>query len=53
MKEVVDTTGAGDAFWAGFLYARLKGVPLQQCVQQALSIAARKIQRQGPLYTKP
>ena len=50
VKEVVDTTGAGDAFWAGFLHARLQKMPLRQCVQQALSVAAQKIQRQGPLY---
>jgi fructokinase len=53
VKEVVDTTGAGDAFWAGFLFARLQKAPLQQCVQQALSVATQKIQRPGPLYAKP
>lgn len=53
VKEVVDTTGAGDAFWAGFLQAWLQKMPLPQCVQKALSVAAQKIQRPGPLYAEP
>lgn len=29
--KVVDTTGAGDNFCAGFLYGRAKGLPLRRC----------------------
>ncbi len=46
---VVDATGAGDAFWAGFLMASLDGLPLNACVQFGRIIAEMKLQRAGPL----
>lgn len=39
--DPVDTTGAGDAFIAGFLAARLKALPLLQCLEQGREIATR------------
>jgi fructokinase len=50
VKKVLDTTGAGDAFWAGFIAAYLEGHAIDGCVTNALEIAAKKIQKQGPLY---
>lgn len=53
VAEVVDTTGAGDAFWAGFLSALLEGKKEAESVSFALSVAAKKVQQQGPLYRLP
>ena len=38
--EVVDTTGAGDSFDAGFLHAWLRGWPLQRCLSFAVACGA-------------
>jgi sugar/nucleoside kinase (ribokinase family) len=42
-----DTTGAGDSFAAGFLYARLSGRPLEICGRLANRIASRVVTVQG------
>lgn len=47
--KVVDATGAGDSFWAGFLVALLDGHPLEHCVLFAREIVGRKLARIGPL----
>ena len=41
--EVVDTTGAGDLFAAGYLYARTQGLSLEDCGQIASSCAGEII----------
>ncbi|WP_181706112.1 PfkB family carbohydrate kinase [Chthonobacter rhizosphaerae] len=38
--EVVDTTGAGDTFVAGFLAAHVDGLPLQACLEAGRDAAA-------------
>ncbi len=43
---VKDVTGAGDAFWAGFITAYSKERPLQSCVENALLVAKQRIQQE-------
>jgi ribokinase len=45
--EVVDTTGAGDAFAAGFLYGMLKSYDLESCGKLGNFVAARCIAQVG------
>ncbi|WP_457550608.1 carbohydrate kinase family protein [Archaeoglobus sp.] len=45
--KVVDTTGAGDAFNAGFLYGYLKGKGLDECGKLGNYIASLCIQKVG------
>jgi fructokinase len=50
VTQVIDTTGAGDAFWAGFSVAYMDDLTVSICVENGLKIAAKKIQKGGPLY---
>jgi len=45
--EVVDTTGAGDAFAAGWLAARRDGVTVQAALAAACALGARAVARAG------
>jgi len=45
--NVVDTTGAGDAFCAGFLYGLVKGQDLYQCGRLGNFVASRCITKVG------
>lgn len=47
--EVVDTTGAGDAFWSGFLCAFLDDYGLYECALAGRRMAEIKLQHFGPL----
>jgi ribokinase len=45
--DVVDTTGAGDAFCAGFLYGTIKGKDLYECGKLGNFVASRCIMEMG------
>lgn len=45
--KVVDTTGAGDAFCAGFLYGLIRGKDLYECAQLGNFVASRCITKIG------
>jgi ribokinase len=45
--NVVDRTGGGDAFNAGFLYGLARALPLRTCLRLGLSLAAQVIAKQG------
>jgi len=45
--KVVDTTGAGDAFCAGFLYGLIKNKDLHECGRLGNFVASRCLQKTG------
>ncbi|MDI9865137.1 sugar kinase [Flectobacillus sp. DC10W] len=50
--EVIDATGAGDAYWAGFLTAFSEGNTPEVCSQAGANLAALKLVTKGPLPAK-
>lgn len=46
--DVRDVTGAGDAFWAGYILATLRGVGLDLAVAAGMALAALAVQTVGP-----
>ncbi len=48
VNNVVDTTGAGDQFAAGFLYGFTEGKPLEECGRLGAIAAAEVISHIGP-----
>ena len=51
--EVVDTTGAGDAFWSGFYIGVISGYSLELAVQLGNSVAAEVIKEVGAIVDLP
>jgi len=48
---IADATGAGDAFWAGYLTAMLDGHPPEACLLFAREVVELKLQTVGTLRT--
>jgi sugar/nucleoside kinase (ribokinase family) len=48
VSKVIDTTGAGDQYAAGFLFAYARGRPLAECGALASMAAAEVISHMGP-----
>lgn len=51
-EKIVDTTGCGDAFVAGFFYAFMRNEPTENCVAKGVEIAQRKITSIGGTLSK-
>jgi fructokinase len=47
VDKIMDATGAGDAFWSGFLFSWIKGKTNQNSMETALKMAAIKLQNVG------
>lgn len=48
--EIVDTTGAGDAFAGGFFAGVVKGENIDTCVDMGSWLAALSLKELGPAY---
>jgi len=46
-KAIVDPTGAGDAFRAGFIKGLITGLELEQCARLAMVVSAYAVENQG------
>lgn len=46
-QDVVDTTGAGDAFVAGFFHAFLRHEPIKDCANFGMEVAVKKLKNVG------
>ena len=53
LVDLVDTTGAGDAFDAGFIHALLEGLSPQQCLQHGCVCGALSTRAAGALRALP
>jgi sugar/nucleoside kinase (ribokinase family) len=51
--EVVDTTGAGDAFWSGFYTAVVKGYTVREALASGFAVSAYKLKYTGAVVNLP
>jgi ribokinase len=47
VRDVVDNTGAGDAFNAGFIHTIMAGRPVPECLKYAVELAAQSLKDYG------
>jgi len=52
-SKVIDTTGAGDAFWSGFYTALIKGYPIKVALQLGFAVSAYKLKYLGAIVNLP
>jgi len=48
-QQIVDATGCGDTYMAGYLYQRVKGSTMEQAGHFAAALSTLKIERFGPV----
>ena len=46
-EEIVDTVGAGDAFTAALVQGLLKNIPIEDCLENAVSLGSLVAAKQG------
>lgn len=51
--EVVDTTGAGDAFWSGFYTSLVKGYTIKEALNLGFAVSAYKLKHMGAVVELP
>lgn len=51
-SKIVDTTGCGDAFTAGFFYAYLRQESVERCVDEGVKVASKKLTSVGGTFAK-
>lgn len=52
-RDVVDTTGAGDAFWSGFYAGLVKGYSIRRSLNFGMAVSAYKLQYMGAVVDLP
>ncbi|MGH4120523.1 carbohydrate kinase family protein [Clostridium sp.] len=52
-SQVVDTTGAGDAFWSGFYAAIINGYTLKEALKLGFAVSAYKLKYTGAVVNLP
>ncbi|BBH24071.1 putative sugar kinase YdjE [Paenibacillus baekrokdamisoli] len=51
--DVVDTTGAGDAFWSGFYTAAIKGYTIRESLALGFAVSAYQLKYTGAIVDLP